>query len=138
MKNGPVPEELLEELAMQELKYSTREKEKFNLGSSPSMADQFDWETQKLIEADPIRELIRSMAKEEAAIAHLIHAEVNQIKAFTGQSSHFPTPLMNEQISDFQNALARVLEALVEKQKLLIKTLELSERLLKQEGNKHG
>lgn len=136
MNHGPAPEEILEELAKQELKFSNRETNTFRM---PQQAvDQLHLHGQKMSGADPFRELIASIALEEAAIARLIHAEANKVQAFTGEGSHFPTSPTNEQINDFQNALARVLEALVEKQKLLIRMIEMSKRLVNQEADKHG
>lgn len=73
-------------------------------------------------------ELLGSIALEEAAIAHLIHAEAGKIEAFFGREGEFPTSPTNQQINDFQNAVARVLEAVVEKQRLLIRMVELSKR----------
>lgn len=85
---------------------------------------------------DAIRELIHSVALEEAAIARLIQAEANKIEAFTGKGSPFPTSPTNQQINDFQNAVGRVLEALNEKQKLLIRMLELGKRLVTEDRDK--
>lgn len=75
------------------------------------------------------RDLITSIAQEEAAIAQLIHAKSAQIEAFTGKNGEFPTGPSNQQIVAFQETIARSLEAIVEKQKLLLRLVEICKRL---------
>lgn len=77
-----------------------------------------------------IAELIVAMAADETAIAHLITAEAGNIEAFTGKHGEFPTSPTNQQINDFQREIARVLETIVEKQKLFLRMIEVSVRLL--------
>jgi hypothetical protein len=77
-----------------------------------------------------VKDILESAALEELAIAHLINAEAEHIQAFTGHYGGFPTSPSNKQINQFQNHVARILEALCEKQKLLVRTIELSKELL--------
>lgn len=95
-------------------------------------------EIQKYASIDAFRELVKAVALEEAAIARFIQAEANKIEAFTGKGNLFPTSPTNQQITDFQNAIGRVLEALNEKQKLLIRMMELSRRLTTRDVDQNG
>ncbi|WP_270407375.1 hypothetical protein [Paenibacillus timonensis] len=78
-----------------------------------------------------IKDILESAALEELAIAHLINAEAEKIQAFTGHYGGFPTSPTNKQINEFQGQVGRILEALSEKQKTLLKTIELSRDLLR-------
>ncbi|MFC5702967.1 hypothetical protein ACFPVX_16890 [Cohnella faecalis] len=82
--------------------------------------------------------LLDAVATEEAAISHLIHAQAGQIEAFTGSEGNYPTAPTNQQINDFQNGVTRMLELLVEKQKLLVRMVELSKRLMDESGDGYG
>ncbi|WP_166246065.1 hypothetical protein [Paenibacillus turpanensis] len=77
-----------------------------------------------------VKDILESVALEELAIAHLINAEAEKIQAFTGHYGGFPTAPSNKQINEFQTQVARILEALAEKQKILVRTIELSKELL--------
>ncbi|NUU60457.1 hypothetical protein [Paenibacillus agri] len=81
-----------------------------------------------------IAELIVAMAADEVAIAQLIRAEASNIEAFAGKEGEFPTSPTNQQIIDFQHEVARVMETIVEKQKLFLRMIETSVRLLHWEG----
>lgn len=83
---------------------------------------------------DIMKDLLESVALEELAIAHLINAEAEKIQAFTGHYGGFPTAPTNRQINEFQEQVARILEALAEKQKVLVRTLELGKQLLDDEA----
>lgn len=82
-----------------------------------------------------INDILESIALEELAIAHLINAEAEKIQAFTGPYGGFPTSPTNKQINEFQSYVARILEALTEKQKILARTMEMAKELLEEE---HG
>jgi len=81
---------------------------------------------------DIVKDLLESVALEELAIAHLINAEAEKIQSFTGHYGGFPTSPTNKQINEFQEQVARILEALCEKQKVLMRTVELSRHLLEE------
>jgi len=81
-----------------------------------------------------LRDIMESVALEELAIAHIINAEAEKIQAFTGHYGGFPTSPTTKQINDFQTQVARILEALSEKQKTLQRTLELSKEILEDHG----
>ncbi|MBT2287727.1 hypothetical protein J7E73_01020 [Paenibacillus albidus] len=83
-----------------------------------------------------MKDILTSVAMEQTSMSYLVQAEANKIKAFTGASGNFPTMPTNQNITDFQNSTARVVEALVEKQKLLIRMVEISKRIL--DGGEHG
>ncbi|MDP4099410.1 hypothetical protein OIN60_22085 [Paenibacillus sp. P96] len=84
-----------------------------------------------------MKDILTSVAMEQTSISYLIEAEANKIKAFTGAAGDFPTMPTNQHINDFQQSTARVVEALVEKQKLLIRMVEMSRRILS-EGDGDG
>lgn len=86
--------------------------------------------TNSLTRKQIINDLLESIALEELAIAHLINAEAEKIQAFTGPYGGFPTSPTNKQINEFQGYVARILESLTEKQKLLSKTIELARDLM--------
>ncbi len=79
---------------------------------------------------DIVKDILQSAALEELAIAHLINAEAEKIQAFTGHYGGFPTSPTNKQINEFQENVARILEALTQKQQILVRTIEISKELL--------
>jgi adenine-specific DNA methylase len=85
-----------------------------------------------------MKDILTSVAMEQTSISYLIQAEANKIKAFTGPAGNFPTMPTNQNINDFQLSTARVVEALVEKQKLLIRMVEMSRRILNEEDGDGG
>lgn len=80
-----------------------------------------------------VNDILESVALEELAIAHLINAEAEKIQAFTGPYGGFPTAPTNKQINEFQSHVARILEALTEKQRTLARMIELSMDLLEED-----
>jgi len=80
-----------------------------------------------------VNDILESIALEELAVAHLINAEAEKIQAFTGPYGGFPTSPTNKQINEFQSYVARILEALTEKQKILTRTMEMAKELLEEE-----
>jgi len=78
---------------------------------------------------DAALELLSSLADDEEAVSRLIRAEAEHIRAFTGADGSFPTHPTNKQIIEFQSGVVRMVEALTEKQKLVIRTLELIKEL---------
>lgn len=86
--------------------------------------------TNTLTRKQIVNDILESVALEELAIAHLINAEAEKIQAFTGPYGGFPTSPTNKQINEFQSYVARILESLTEKQKLLSRTLELARELI--------
>jgi hypothetical protein len=87
---------------------------------------------------DVMKDVLTSVAMEQTAMSYLIQAEANKVKAFTGAAGNFPTMPTNQNIKDFQNSIARVVEAMVEKQKLLTRMVELSKHILDEEGENEG
>ncbi len=80
-----------------------------------------------------VRDILEAIAIEELAIAHLINAQAEKIQSFTGPYGGFPTSPTNKQIIEFQCCVARIIESLADKQKMLIKKMELSKELLRSE-----
>lgn len=80
-----------------------------------------------------INDILESIALQELAIAHLINAEAEKIQAFTGPHGGFPTSPTNKQIIEFQGHVARILEALTDKQKLLSRTMTMAKEILESE-----
>lgn len=91
----------------------------------------FPEETSQKSCREVIKDILQSAALEELAIVHLINAEAEKIQAFTGPYGGFPTSPSNKQINEFQGYVGRILEALSEKQKTVLKTIELSRELLR-------
>ncbi|WP_068775900.1 hypothetical protein [Paenibacillus sp. FJAT-26967] len=137
MKYDVVPDKLLLEMDEEEGP-KTGDGEVNSAIFPQKMINDLTLHSQNLSNADTLRELLCSAALEETAIAHLIHAQANKIEAFTGRDNSFPTSPTNQQINDFQNGIARVFEAMVEKQKQLIRMIEISKRLLEQDDLREG
>ena len=98
--------------------------------SMPKYPERMNPPTRKQL----INDILESVALEELAIAHLINAEAEKVQAFTGPYGGFPTSPSNKQIIEFQSYVARILEALTEKQKLLSRTMEMAKELLNEEA----
>ncbi|MCH6268423.1 hypothetical protein [Neobacillus citreus] len=77
--------------------------------------------------------LIESIAKEEKALAKLIKAEADKIKAFVGKKGNFPTKPCNDDILDINHSVRQMLETIVMKEWLLLKKLENTLEVLKKE-----
>lgn len=93
------------------------------------------WEIyRKMNGQDLLKAIVSAVAQQEEAVAALIRAETRKVEAFTGRKGDFPLMPTNRQINEFQTALARVIEALAQKQHLLLRTLEVSKRLLDETG----
>lgn len=97
--------------------------------SMPKYPDRVNPPTRKQL----VNDLLESIALEELAIAHFINAEAEIVQAFTGPYGGFPTSPTNKHITEFQGQVARILDAITEKQKLLSKTMELAKELLNEE-----
>lgn len=133
-------EELMSSIAQEEMKL-------FNTGQSRSNSGDMEHQLRYIGEKiksgknrssrEVMKDILTSIAMEQTSMSYLIQAEANKIKAFTGPAGNFPTMPTNQNINDFQNSTARVVEALVEKQKLLIRMMEMSRRILN-EGDGDG
>ncbi|MDQ0087023.1 hypothetical protein J2T12_000417 [Paenibacillus anaericanus] len=135
-------EDILKAIAQEELEISNEEKRE-NMPNDPEQQFHFEFLADKIASdnkrtgRDVFHDILASVAMEQVSISYLIQAEAYKIKAFTGVAGDFPTMPTNQNINDFQNSIARVLEALVEKQKLLMRLVEVSKRIL-DEGEGHG
>ncbi|MFB5762028.1 hypothetical protein [Paenibacillus medicaginis] len=133
-------EDLMGSIAQEEMKLFNTGQGK---GNSGDMEHQLRYIGEKITSGkkrssrEVMKDILTSIAMEQTSMSYLIQAEANKIKAFTGPAGNFPTMPTNQNINDFQNSTARVVEALVEKQKLLIRMMEMSRRILN-EGDGDG
>ena len=67
-------------------------------------------------------DLMQSIAMEELAIAHLLNVEAEKVQSVAKQRVTTFTP---DEFIAFQHAVAKVLEMVVEKERLLLKKLRL-------------
>lgn len=133
-------EELLNNIAREEM-------ELFNSGKGRRDSKDLDHQLKHIEEKmksngerssrDVMKDILTSVAMEQTSMSYLIQAQANKVRAFTGSDGNFPTMPTNQHINDFQQSTARVVEALVEKQKLLIRMVEMSRRILN-EGDGDG
>jgi len=91
-------------------------------------------------DAEPINkeylynEWIKAMTDEQRAISNLLEAQASYIRAFIGESKDFPTSPNNQHIHNFQFGVAKMLEAINEKQRLHMKMIDVGIYLF-QEGD---
>ncbi|WP_256761496.1 hypothetical protein [Cohnella sp. WQ 127256] len=131
--NNDMINEGWEGVEAEEPMYSSSHRRKSTF-SAPSLEDHAPLPFPNHTSREIFNELLLAVAKEENAIAHLIYAEADKIRAFTGNNGSFPSSPTPHQVNEFQNGVSRVVEALVEKQKMLIRLIEMSKKLLDQEG----
>lgn len=72
------------------------------------------------------KEWIRTMTMEQKAISQLLHAQASYIHAFIGEHQDFPTSPDSYHLHTFQLGVAKVLEAINEKQRLHLKLIDAS------------
>lgn len=73
---------------------------------------------------DVLLDLLKSIAREENALAHLIKAEADKIEAFVGKNCDFPTHPSNDEIIELNRSVTKLLETIIMKEWLLLKKLE--------------
>lgn len=84
---------------------------------------------------ESIIQIIKSVALEEIALAHLIDAEADKIKAFVGRNFNFPTHPSSKEVVQFNQTVSQLMETILMKEWLLLKKLETALRLKEKE---HG
>jgi hypothetical protein len=78
-------------------------------------------------------DLIESVADEEKALALLIRAEADKIQAFIGKNCEFPTKPSNKEILELNRSVTQMLETIVMKEWLLLKKLEKTLEVIREE-----
>lgn len=78
-----------------------------------------------------LQDVILSLAMEQRAIAQFIQAEAKHIQAYIHHGQEQQVPASHQH--DFQADLVRIVEGLVEKQKLSMRLLDITRVLLKEE-----
>ncbi|MFD2639493.1 hypothetical protein [Piscibacillus salipiscarius] len=73
---------------------------------------------------DVVIDLLESIALEEIALANLMKAEAEKMKAFVGDCCDFPSDPTNEEIIKFNRNVNQFLETLVMKEWLLLRKLQ--------------
>src|SRR5690625_5206970 len=68
-------------------------------------------------------DLLKSIAMEETALAHLIKAESKKVKAFVGSDKHFPLCRSAKEIIEFNSQVFKLLDVIVMKEWLLLRKL---------------
>ncbi|TCS93628.1 hypothetical protein [Hazenella coriacea] len=69
-------------------------------------------------------QIIQSVALEEIALAHLINAEADKIKAFVGRNFNFPTHPSSKEVVHFNRSIGQLIDTVLMKEWLLLKKLE--------------
>lgn len=70
-----------------------------------------------------IIDLLKSIAMEETALAHLINAEAKKVKAFVGPKGNFPLSPSVKQIIAFNAHVFKIMDVIVMKEWLLLRKL---------------
>lgn len=68
-------------------------------------------------------DLLKSIAMEETALAHLIEAEANKVRAFVGPGRNFPLNPSVPQIIKFNAQVFKLIDVIVMKEWLLLRKL---------------
>lgn len=71
-----------------------------------------------------IIDLLKSIAMEETALAHLIAAEARKVKAFVGRHENFPFGPSAAQIIAFNAQVFKMIDVIVMKEWLLLRKLK--------------
>lgn len=69
-------------------------------------------------------DLLKSIAMEETAIAHILNAEAEKIRAFVGTEMNFPGAASGQDIARFNRQICKIIDVLVMKEWLLLRKLE--------------
>jgi hypothetical protein len=121
-------------LVHEELKFSHAQPSQQKYAKQPLIADLNDTITNAHVpksKQEIIQDVILSLAMEQRAIAQFIQAEAKHIQAYI-QHSQEPNIAPSYQ-HDFQVDLVRIIEGLVEKQKMSMRLLDMTKVLLKEE-----
>lgn len=81
--------------------------------------------TRKMMES-----MVESAALEDIAISKLLKAQADVIRVFSDEYGKGLGSPSNKQMNEFQGYVARIVEALTEKQKISIRRMELSRSFL--------
>jgi hypothetical protein len=73
---------------------------------------------------EAIIDLLKSVAMEETALAHLMNAEAEQIQAFVGKNLNFPSSPSTREIIGFNVTVSSFVETLVMQEWLLLRKLD--------------
>ncbi|ANE47642.1 hypothetical protein SY83_16645 [Paenibacillus swuensis] len=83
---------------------------------------------------DAINDILGAVASQEKAIALFIRAEAEKLNLFIGDKGTFPASPSHEEMIELQRHVALILDGLLQQQRLLVRTLEICERLAKHHG----
>lgn len=70
-----------------------------------------------------IIDLLKSIAMEETALAHLIHAEAEKVRAFVGKKRDFPLCPKPREVIEFNAQVFKLMDTIVMKEWLLLRKL---------------
>lgn len=82
-----------------------------------------------------IESMVESAALEDIAVSKLIRAQADVVRAFIEEYGKGSSSPSNKQVNEFQGYVARIIEALTDKQKITIRRMELSRTILEEEVN---
>lgn len=68
-------------------------------------------------------DLLKSIAMEETALAHLINAEAEKIQAFVGEGRNFPLCPRPREVIEFNAQVFKLMDVIVMKEWLLLRKL---------------
>lgn len=69
-------------------------------------------------------DLLKSIAMDEMAIANVLSAEADKVKAFVGKQYNFPTYPTNQEIMKFNSQVFKIVDVIVMEEWLLLRKLE--------------
>lgn len=69
-------------------------------------------------------DLLKSIAMDEAAIANVLSAEADKVRAFVGKQYNFPTYPTNHEIMKFNNQIYKIVDVIVMEQWLMLRKME--------------
>ncbi len=98
--------------------------------SMPMSMPKHLFSANSITQTQMVNDLLESIALEKLALAYLINAEAEKMKFFTETSDKHPILPTNQEFVEYQRYTARIIEAFMEQQKTLNRTLETVKEII--------